>query len=578
MNWNGGVLSRSRNTANKSLSTAQRRHFAKARANPQTPRQFRVGLEFSALEHARREELAARKRSPPTRRVDHHADSSIVFPASLNEGMVVIPSIPSSSPAFPISSECKKDDSLEDQKRRLLAMSDWCGLKKPLPVERVATSIADVGEDIKEGKGYRRANKRRLSDSSEAYSPAGGLTSIIDSLKTRGNKRQQSESGRRIVQRSDRDGSKLESCSFHRASPFYSALERVATPCASHYLNSDENLFADEHTKSQPPLFQPSPLRCIAYDWSDMKSDAVLSAGSPLDTRSLTDSPVETEKKVANHRRHSSISGLSQVGSTIRTRLPVEVAVDAIPMSPTAQPAKKIMGEELLSPDSGWKDFVIGSEDGEISDKSSTIRQCVNSQTDLQSLNSYRKKNAASKLSNPHQFAFHYSNPSDEPFLDKQSPHQFAFFNSEPSDDPFVDQQSSKAAHEPQVIYSPLSSPHRLCSISSGQSTDAQSMAHAAISLPKVFQEIPCCPPRHLPTLRDQPTSPYDRESTEELEQQAKHFVKPTFIFTKPARFVGDRVAGVPSSTETGESRGRGNDSSLGQAQLEWKPDEDVED
>lgn len=71
-----------------------------------------------------------------------------------------------------------------------------------------------------------------------------------------------------------------------------SALERVTTPYASPYLNSDENLFADEHTKRQP-LFQPSPLRYIAYDWSDIKSDAILSAGSPLDTRSFTDSPAE---------------------------------------------------------------------------------------------------------------------------------------------------------------------------------------------------------------------------------------------------------------------------------------------
>lgn len=639
MNWNGGNLSRSRTTI-KSLSAAQIAYFAKAAANHLSERT----LEFSELDHAKKE-LAAQKKSPPSTRADRQADSSKTSPASLKDGRAAI-TLSSLSPTIPISSECKKDDSVEDQKRKLLAMNDWCGLKNPLLSERVSTSIADVVMNSFEREGYKRLKKRRLSDSSEAYSPSEGLTGILDSLKTPdarnlhnmegkrhiANKRQQSESARRIASLDRRSGGDSS----------YSVLERVVTPYASPYLNSDEDLFADEHTKSQP-LFQPSPLRSIAYDWSDISSDAALSTGSQLDTRSLTDSPVETEPKMANDYRHPSMPGLHQVRSTIRTRLTAELPTDAVPMiasdnmpqvtnsgflrgvsyaparpelhsenltrflpeedifetsllaqsnlqehipntaangntateisgvvagpliskeetigSPTnatLQSPKITKGEELRSPDSGWRDFVIGSADGEISDISSTIRHCVKSQPHLQSPDPRRNKKAPSPSSSPHQFAFLYSEPGDELSLD---------------------QKVSQEHHQHQEIYSPLSSPHRFSSISSDQPNDVQFTAYAANnSLRQVSREIPFPPLEHPQTLRHRLISPYDREPTEEPEQSA---VKPTFIFTKPARFVGDRVIG----TGTGESRRRSTDLSLGQVQPEWRPEvegeEDIED
>lgn len=651
MNWNGGTLSRSRNTA-KSLSADQKDYFAKkAAAN-----QYELILEFSELNHAKKE-LAAQKRSPSIR-ADRQADSSKTSPPSHKDGRAAI-TLSSLSPTVPISSECKKDDSVEDQKQKLLAMDDWCGLKNPLLSERVSTSIADVVVNSYEREGYKRLKKRRLSDSSEAYSPSEGLTGILDSLKTPdarnlhnvegkryiANKRQQLESARKIVpldRRSGGDSSKVDSCSLPRASPISSVFERVITPYASPYLNSDEDLFADEHNKSQH-LFQPSPLRRIAYDWSDIRSDAALSTGSQLDTRSLTDSPVETEPKMANNYRHPSMPGHHQVRSTIRTRLTAELTADAVPMissdnmphvtnsgflrgvsyaparpelhsenltrflpeedifetsllaqsnlhehipktaanentateisgvvagsliskedtignpaNTTLQSPKITKGEDLLSRDSGWREFVIGSADGEISDISSTIRHCVKSQPHLQSPDPSRNKKAPSPLSSPHQFAFLYSEPGDELSLDQQVPQEH---------------------HQHQAIYSPLSSPHRFSSISPDQPTDVQFTAHAANnSFRQVSREIPFSPLEHPQTLRDQLVSPYDREPTEEPEQPA---VKPTFIFTKPARFVGDRVI----ETGKGESRRRSTDLSLGQVQPEWRPEveeeEDIED
>lgn len=674
MNWNGGALSRSRNTANTPLSAAQKRHFAQARAKAQAQPQFKVDLEFSALEHAKKDELATRKRITPSRRVDHHADSSKASPTSLNKGRAVIPPLSSSSPAFPLSSECKKDDSLEDQKRKLLAMNDWCGLKKPLPVERVSTSIADVVVDRHGCQGYERSRKRRLSDSSEAYPPSEGLIGIIDSLKTPdarnlhstegkrhiANKSQQSGSARRILPsggRSGVHGFRPESCSLHRASPFYSVLEPLISPHASPYLNSDENLFADEHTKSQP-LFQPSPLRSIAYDWSDIRSDAVPSAGSQPDIRSMTDSPVGTEPKLANH---PSIPDLPQVRSTIRTRPPAELIAHDAPMmardnishvtksrfidgaavAPAkpnlhsqnftqflleddvfetgpktgkfdqdpqhfeaayrcseikaqphlaktvkiaatdttehmpraqeeccmpsvllapAQSPRTTKGEKLLSPDSGWENFVVGSADGEISDISSSIRRSVKTQTDPQSPDACRNMESPSPSSSPHQFAFLYSEPSNEPSLDQQIPQE---------------------PHQHQDQHQEISSPHRFSPISSDQPTDAQSTAQAAIdSLPEASREIPLCSPEQSPTLQHQLASPQDRESTEEQEQPAERFAKPTFIFTKPARFQGDRAIGLSSLTGTGEARRRSIDSGLGQVQPEWQEEEeeDIED
>ena len=820
MNWNGGALSRSRHKTKLSLSAAQMRYFAKAQAQSQRPRQFKADLEFSTLEHARKEELDARKRSPPSPRVDYHEGSSISPKASLREERAVISPSSSSSPAFPISYDYKKDDSLEDQKRKLLAMNDWCGLKKPLPVEMVSTSTDNM--DVGDGRiGYKRVNKRRLSDSSEAYSPLEGLTGMktrktpqarnlhnaeenrhraykrqqlerrispldsqsedgsesessslhkdspfgsalgrvaapyirnlhnVEEKRHRANKRQQSEFGRRIgpLDGRNEDGFNLESSSIHRDSPFCNALERVTTPyvrnlhnaeenrhrankCqqlelrqrigpldgrredgsepessslyidspfgsalekvttpyASHYYNSDENLFADEPTKSQP-LFQPSPLRSIVYDWSDIKSDAVLSAGSPLDAISATDSPTEIELKMVNHHRHPRVSGLRQVRSTISSRLPAELTTDAvsiisrdsmsqiyksgllkkatyIPVRPelnsenitrfllehdnvepiyqypdvnvqphsaesveiaatdsieydpgaqeeleefctpsrfraqsnlcvpttavnfrergiaTGEPGAVVAGSlisrrgtigdltsttmrlpttindgESLSPDSGWKDFVKGSANGEISDISPSIQRCVNSQQDPQSPNSGRDKEGSSPPSSPHQFDFLYSEPSDKPAFDQHNP------------------------HKKRGTCSPLSSPHRFSSISSDQSTNTQSAAHAASSLPDISREIPFYSPGHPSVLRDQVAPSHGRESTEELEQPAECFVKPALIFTKPARFVGERVGGVSSSTETGEHKSRSIDSSLGQAQPEWRPEEEeVED
>lgn len=656
MNWNGGTLSRSRNTATLSLSAAQKLHFARALTKHQA--QSEVALEFSELDHAKKE-LAAQKRSPPSIRADRQADSSKTSPALLEERRVA--KTPSSlSPIFPISSECKKDDSVEDQKRKLLAINDWCGLKNPLLSERVSTSIADVVANSHEREGFKRLKKRRLSDSSEEYSPSEGLTCVLDSLKTPdarsfhnaegkryiANKRQQSESARRIVpvnKRDGVDGSKVDPCSLHMASPIYGVLERVVNPKASPYLDSDEDLFADEHTQSHP-LFQPSPITIITYDWSDIKSNAALSTGPQSDNRSLTDSPVETELKMADDYRHPSMPDLHQVPSTIRTRLAAEITADAVPMivsdnmphvtdsrflrggsyapvrpelhserltqflheedmfetsllaqanshehipntaanentateisgvfagsliskeetigNPTIttlQSPKVTRSGEFLSPDSGWRGFVIGSVDGEISDISPTIRQFVKSQPHQQSPDPRRNKKASSPSLSPHQFAF-YSGPGDELSLDQQAPQEH---------------------HQHQEIYSLSSSPHRFSPSSSDQSTDLQLTAHAANNpFRQVSTETPSPPLAHPQTLRYQLISPNDQEPTEEPEKPA---VKPTFIFTKPARFMGDRIIEITSPTGTGGSRRRGTDSRLGQVQPEWRleVEEDIED
>lgn len=672
MNWNGGALSRSRNTKKKntSLSEAQKRYFLKAQAQSETPRQFRADLEFSALEHARKEESAARKRSPPNRQVGHHAGSPKASETSYKEGRAVIPPSSSSSPAFQISCDYIKDDSLEDQKRKLLAMNDWCGLKKPLPVQILSASME------------KRVNKHRLSDSSEVYSPLDRPKPLdarnlhnAEEKRYRANKRQHSESSRRIglLDGRSEDGSKLESSSLHRDSPFCSALKRVTTPYPSHYSNSDENLFADENTKSQP-LFQPSPLRRIAYDWSDIKSDVILSAGSPIDARSLTDSPAEIELRIANHHCRPWVSGLPQVRSTGSSQLPAELtagdvrivsrdymskvsksglikkatytpvrpelnsenltrfllehenmepiyrysdanapshpaksveisATDSIeynsraqeefctpsrllaqsdlyvpttaakfreggiatgepgavacssvsregtignPPSSTVQLPRTIKGGESLSPDSSWRDFVEGSAYGEMDDVSPSIRHYVNSETDPKSRNSSIDKKGSSPPPSPHQLKYLYSEPSDKSSSDQQNP------------------------HEHQEI---LSSPHRFSSTSSDQSTNTQFTAYAACSLLETSQEMSFCSPEHPPILGDQLASPHDRGSTEELEQPAERFVKPAFIFSKPARFVGERVLGVLSSTETGQYK-RSINSILGQVQ----PEEEVED
>lgn len=90
---------------------------------------------------------------------------------------------------------------------------------------------------------------------------------------------------------------------------------------------------------------------------------------------------------------------------------------------------------------------------------------------------------------------------------------------------------------------------------------------------------MPSCSLEPPPVLRDQLASSHDRDSTEELEHRAERFVKPAFIFTKPARFVGERVVGVSSSTGTEEYKRRSTASSLGQAQSEEEEEvEDIED
>lgn len=678
MNWNGGALSKTRNkrTKNTSLSAAQKRYFIRAQAQSETPRQFRADLEFSTLEHVRKQELAARKRSSPNREVDHHAGSSKASEDSFKDSRAVIP--PSTSSLTDI-----KDDSLEDQKRKLLAMDDWCGLQKPLPVQMVSASME------------KRVSKRQLSDSSEAYSPLESLAGITDRRKPpdarnlhaaeekrhKANKRQNSQSHRRIglLDGRSQDGSRTESSSLHRDSPFYSALNRVTTPSASHYLNSDENLFADELTKSQP-LFQPSPLRRIAYDWSDIKSDVIISARSPLDVRSLTDSTAEIELKMTNHHRHPWVSHLSQARSTNSSRLSAELTAGAVPivsrdyMSHLSQsaPLKKatyapvrpelnsenltrfllehenlepiyqysdvnaqsysaksveiaatdsieydpkadekfctpsqllaqsdwyvpttatnfqeesiatgepgtvacsstsrdgIIGNvtrsivqlprtikcgDSVSPNSGWKDFVMGKANGEMGDISPSIRNCGNPQIELQSSDSRRDKKRSSPPPSPHQFNFLYSEPSEEPSPDQQN------------------------FHELQGI---LLNPHRFHSVSSDQLTNRQSTAHAVCSLPDITQEMPFCSLENPPIPRDQLASSFGRDSTEELEQPAERFVKPSFIFTKPARFVGERVVGVSSSTGTEEYMRRSTDSSLGQVQPEEEEEvEDIED
>lgn len=687
MNWNGGALSKTRNTKRKntSLPAAQKSYFIRAQAQSETPRQFRADLEFSALEHVRKEELAARKRSP-IREVNHHAGSSKASEISFKEGRADIP--PSSTYASLFSCDFVKDDSLEDQKRKLLAMKDWCGLQKPLPVQTVSASTVSASME-------KRVSKRQLSDSSGAYSSLDSLAGIIDWRKPpdarslhnaerkryRSNKRQKSESSRMIglLDGRSEEGSRTESSSLYRGRPFCRALKRVTTPSASPYINSDENLFADESTKSQR-LFQPSPLRRIAYDWSDIKSDVVISARSPLDARSLTDSTAEIELKMTNHYRHPWVSGLSQVRSTNSSRLSAELTAGAVPIlssdymsqdsksrsvkkatyapvrpelnsenltrlllehenlgpiyqyssvntdshsaknaeiaatdsieydpkaqeefytpsrllaqsdlyvpttaakvqeesmatgvpeavacsstsrdgtignltSSTMQLPRTIKCGESLSPDSGWRDFVMGNANAEMGDISSSIRNWENLQIDMQSSDSRRGNKISPPLSSSHQLNFIYSEPSDEPFPDQQN------------------------LLENRGI---LSSPHRFSSTSSGRLTNMQSTAHAVCSLPDLTQEMPICSLEQPPILRDQPASSYGRDSTKELEHPAERFVKPTFIFKKPARFIGERVERVSSSTGTGKYMRRITDSSLGQVQPEEEEElEDIED
>lgn len=724
MNWNGGAVSKSRNTATSSLSTAQKRYFAKARAKPWITQQFKVDSEFSALEHAKKDKLASPKRSAPDRRVDHDADSSKASSVSRNEGgAATMPPLSSSPPVFPISSERTKSDSLRDQKRKLLAIDDWCGLATPVAVGRLSSNIAKIVTDKDEGKCDKTSKKRPFSDPSEAHSPPEGLTGIIDSLRTpevrslhnaeeksyRANKRQRSEYARSIVPFdgiNGLDGLKLHSCSLHKGSPSNSVLERVASQYASSYSNSDENLFADAQNTSQP-LFQPSPLRTIAYDWSDVKSDAVLSTGSQLDTRSLTDSPIETEPKLAYKNRRPSMRGHPQLHSSIKNWLSTELTADVAPITirdntsqttkgeflkistyaparpelhsdalarllpeddifetgfspgkfdqhplniepifqhskgnlqlhsamdvetaamdsiegrprvqevfstPSPLPARSNLydhiphtaatnvqkgdvtttksravagslnlGEGMIgnptntslqsprtteqnqspSPDSGWRDFVIGSADGEISDVASSLRHGVKSQTDPQSPGCCKSHDAFSPSSSPHPFDFLYSEPGNEPSLDQQSPH---------------------GPYQHQERFSQISSPHPFSSISSDLSIDSQYTSHAANnSITEFSGKSPVLPPEHTPPLRrHQLASSHYRESTEELEQPAERFVKPSFIFTKPARFVGNKaIIGLSSSTEMGESSWGIPDWSIGQFQPGSRPEEVEED
>lgn len=685
MNWNGGALSRTRNTKKKNtpLSAAQKNYFIRAQAQSKAPRQFRADLEFSELEHVRKEELVARERSPLIREVGHHAGSSKTSQISFKEGRAFIPPSTTSSQAPPSSCNYKKEDSLEEQKRKLLAMNDWCGLQKPQPVQTESASME------------KRVSKRQLSDSSEAYSSLDSLAGITERRKPtdartlhsaegkryRANKRRQSESSRRIdlLDGRNEDDSRTESSSLYRGSPFCRRLKRVTTSSASPYINSDENLFADEPTKSQS-LFQPSPLSRIAYDSSDIKLDVVLSARSPIDARSLTDSTAEIELKMTNDHRHPWVSGLSQERSTNSSRLSAELTAGAVPIvsrdhmfqvskstplkeaknspirpklnsenltrfllehgnlepmyqysdvnsqshsaksveiaatdsieyDPKAQEefytpssllaqsglyvpttATKIQEEsiasgvpgeitcsstsrdgkignltsstiqlprtikcgESLSPDSGWRDFVMGNANGEIGDISSSIRNWENPRRDMQSSDSRRSKIRSSPPSSSHQFNFLYSEPSEEPFLDQQN------------------------RLEHQGI---LSSPHWFSSICSDQLTNMQSKAHAVRSFPGLTKEMPILSLEQAPTQPDHLASSYYRDSTEEQEYPAERFVKPSFIFKKPARFVGERVVGLSSSTGTEEYKWGSTDSSLGQVQPEEGEElEDIED
>lgn len=107
MNWNEGTLSSNHNTANMTLSAAQKEYFAKAREKSQTPRQSKAALEFSELDHVKKYKLAAQKSSHPSIRADRHAtprsqphaDSSKTSPASLKEGIAAISSL---STTFPV--------------------------------------------------------------------------------------------------------------------------------------------------------------------------------------------------------------------------------------------------------------------------------------------------------------------------------------------------------------------------------------------------------------------------------------------------------------------------------------------
>lgn len=148
-------MSRSRNTIS-SLSAVQKSYFAKARENSQKVRQSLSDLDFSALNHVatERRQVSAQRRDEaavgPLRKGSH------TTPSPLNKQLQPSSILLSSPPTLNDDSLCAKiptievqlsaDEILEAQKRELLNMEDWCGLKSTRPPSVVFPVISDVDQ------------------------------------------------------------------------------------------------------------------------------------------------------------------------------------------------------------------------------------------------------------------------------------------------------------------------------------------------------------------------------------------------------------------------------------------------
>lgn len=185
-------------SSNTSRSAAQKRSFAKTRAKPSQSRQSFNDFDFSTLEHARIEiEKAAPPRQSPTHPPPHPLRSSSCGTAlSLKKQIKSRPS--GSSPSFSSSSlkhnptsslgilegdvNISAEDRLEAQKRELLAMKDWCGLKDTRPAKISFPDIADVNL-IGKRRPVLKANGERLSRQGEKRPRAEA--GVVKTFKTR---------------------------------------------------------------------------------------------------------------------------------------------------------------------------------------------------------------------------------------------------------------------------------------------------------------------------------------------------------------------------------------------------------
>ncbi len=183
--------------------------------------------------------------------------------------------------------------------------------------------------------------------------------------------------------------------------------------------------------------------------------------------------------------------------------------------------------DEGQQPDSGCKDFVVGNEDKGADDEvSSTDQREELAPSPLQ------RQDVSSAPSSPHQFAFLYSDANDKVHS--------------------INQQKilAESRMQPREVFSTPSGPHQFASLYSSTKADHSSSPN-------------------------QPNSPY-RESSDELQQPAKRFLKPIFVFTKPARFVGDRAdaATLPPTIRLGDSRRRPSDENIILFPKKWDKEE----